>query len=198
MPSISLIEGPAEARSPFPALYVDCPLNRTRRSSHFGQTLSVIASETTTPLYASLLVVHVIVVLIGLVQLFVAAKENEALRRVSTLQDLSETTLRYFARPSPIFGRVLLLVPITGAGLLGASNGRIAFSEMWVLLGALCWFGAFAGLEAGVFANERRVALGLAEQRIDQPAAAAAARAAQLVAAVVVLAALIMIFQPGG
>ena len=158
----------------------------------------MFASETTTPLYASLLVVHIIVVLIGLVQLIVAAKENESLRRAAKVEDLNETTLRYFARPSPIFGRVLLLVPITGAGLLGVSNGRTSFTDAWVLLGALCWVAAFAGLEAGIFANERRVAQGLAEQRIDQPAAAAAARASHLVAAVVVVAALIMIFQPGG
>ncbi|MEI6701565.1 MAG: hypothetical protein WCL38_07415 [Actinomycetota bacterium] len=158
----------------------------------------MFASETTTPLYASLLVVHVIVALIGLVQLIVAAKENGSVGRVRRFEDLSETTIRYFARPSPIFGRVLILVPITGAGLLGASNGRIAFSDAWVLLGAICWFGAFAGLEAGVFAHERQVAEGLAGQQINHTAATAAARASQLVAAIVVVAALIMIVQPGG
>jgi hypothetical protein len=158
----------------------------------------VLATTETTPLYAFLLIVHVLISLVGLVQVGVSYAE---LRRVEATRDganLPASTTQYFASPAKWFSRILILVPVTGGALLAASNGKFHATALWVMLSGALWFCAFGLLEGGVFASERSVAAALREGVVDQSAARKGRIAATGVLSLVGLAAVLMVLQPGG
>jgi hypothetical protein len=158
----------------------------------------VLATTETTPLYAVILVLHVLVVLVSLVQVGVSVSELRRVEECDDVATLPAATHQYFSSPAKIFSRILVLVPLTGFALLGTSHGKFQPSALWVMLGGALWFCAFGLLEGGVFASERAVAVALREARSDQQAARKGRRSAMLVISLVGLAALLMVLQPEG
>ena len=154
----------------------------------------MLATTETTPLYAIVLIAHVLVALVGLVQVGVSYAE---FRRVEMEKVLSATTFTYYASPPKLFSRVLVLVPVTGALLLGISSGRFQATSLWVMAGGALWFAAFGLLEAGVFANERAVAASFDQGVTDKDAARKGRYAATAVLSLIGIAAVLMVLQPG-
>lgn len=158
----------------------------------------MLATTETTPLYAGLLIVHVLVALIGLVQVGVSYSELKRVERIDDPLKVPASTSQYFAQRAKVFSRILLLVPVTGGALLAASKGKFQPTELWVMLSLGLWLLAFGLLEAGVFASERIVGEALAQGTVDRSAAQRGAKAATGVLALVGIAVVLMVLQPGG
>ncbi len=157
----------------------------------------MLATTETTPLYAVILIIHVLVALVGLVQVGVSFSELRRIEGASELKHLAPSTLQYFAAPAKVFSRILLLVPVTGVVLLASSQGKFQATQLWVMVSGALWFGAFALLEGGVFASERAVASALSGDSLDRKAARAGRISATGVLSLVGLAAILMVLQPG-
>jgi hypothetical protein len=158
----------------------------------------VLATTETTPLYAVLLIIHVLIALVGLVQVGVSYAELRRVEGTRDVANLPASTTQYFASPAKWFSRILILVPVTGGALLAASSGKFHATALWVVLSGALWFCAFGLLEGGVFASERSVAAALREGVVDQSAARKGRIAATGVLSFVGLAAVLMVLQPGG
>ena len=158
----------------------------------------VLATTETTPLYAVLLIIHVLIALVGLVQVGVSYAELRRVEEARDVANLPASTTQYFASPAKWFSRILILVPVTGGALLAASSGKFQATALWVMLSGALWFCAFGLLEGGVFISERSVAAALREGVVDQSAARKGRIAATGVLSFVGLAAVLMVLQPGG
>jgi hypothetical protein len=158
----------------------------------------VLATTETTPLYAVLLIIHVLVALVAFVQVGVSVSELRRVQSATNAAQLSETTRQYFRSPAKVFSRILFLVPVSGGALVAASHGKFHPTAFWVLIGGALWFSAFGLLEAGVFSSEREVAQSLVDDHIDHVAAKRGERSAVVVATLIGLASVVMVLQPGG
>jgi hypothetical protein len=129
------------------------------------------------PAFTVVLLVHVGAALVGMIALVASAVSA---RRVvhATGAGVSESVRTYFSVGVNWAGRVLYLVPIAGAGLIGLSHGRDAWGDDWVVIGLVLWLVAAVIAEIRVWPSERRVQAALAGSSADDAVPLAATEAA--------------------
>jgi hypothetical protein len=158
----------------------------------------VTAAVDTSPLYATLLVAHVLISTVVLLQVVMAVREAGVLAGLNSAAAMTDVQRRYYATASAIFSRMLYLVPVSGGLLIATSRGSVRASETWVLIGLALWVVAIVHVEVGVLRGEASIRAG-----IDGPwdgVVAAAKRTAAMgraVGAIMALAAVVMVLQPG-
>jgi len=157
----------------------------------------VTAAVDTSPLYATLLVAHVLLSVVVLLQVVMAVREAGALASLSSAAAMTEVQRRYYGTASAIFSRLLYLVPISGVLLIASSRGSVRASDVWVIIGLVLWLIAVAHLEVGVLRGEATIRANLSGSW--ETVVAAAKRTAAMGRAVGVsmaLAAVVMVVQP--
>ena len=111
----------------------------------------------TTPAYDLLLLAHVLIAVITAVILLTSLGAATAARAAQAGGAWPSSTRRYFTPGPELAGRVLYLLPLTGAGLIGMSKGSIAFGDTFVWVGLVLWL-VLAGVgEHFVFASGRQL-----------------------------------------
>ena len=153
----------------------------------------MIAGLVATKGFDVLLVVHIVLAVAAFTVLLVL---RAAARDVSRGGELAPASRRTFAGRREVAGRVVHLVPLSGAGLLVLSRGAYSLLTPFVLVGIACWAVAATGLETAAFPAQREVAASLRDGSDAGPAAERMRRAVELAAVAVAVAALVMVAAP--
>ncbi len=108
-------------------------------------------------------VAHVLLAIAALVVLIVLRSSARA--AAGPAGDVAPAAARSFTGRPELAGRVIHLVPLTGIGLVAASEGSASFGDLFVVAGALLWLLAAIALESVAFPAQREVAAALALDR---------------------------------
>jgi len=158
----------------------------------------VIAAVDTSPLYATLLVVHVLIAVVALLQVAMAVREARILASLPDGAAMTDVQRSYYGTASVIFSRLLYLVPISGGLLIASSRGSVRASDVWVIIGLVLWIIAIAHLEVGVLKGEASIRANLDGSWVGVVAPAKRTAAmGRAVGVVIALAAVVMVIQPG-
>lgn len=154
----------------------------------------MIATVVTTKGFDALLVVHSLLAISALVVLLVLRAAAVAAARGG---ELSAAARRSFTGRRELAGRVVHLVPLSGAGLLALSRGSYSLATGFVAVGLALWAIAAWSLEAVAFPAQRVVAAALAADGADVDGARRMLRGTELAALAVVAAAIAMVVGTG-
>lgn len=128
------------------------------------------------PAYTAVLLCHVAAVLVGMVTMVAGAAFSARLLAAGD-RPLAPSVRSYFSPGVNWVGRVLYLVPVFGAVLLGLSGGVYRPGAAWVLAGIGLWVVAVGLGEGVLWPAEQRVRRALAAAPVGpRPGEAAAAR----------------------
>jgi cbb3-type cytochrome oxidase subunit 3 len=115
-----------------------------------------------TAAYDVLLLVHVGVALVGFVSLVASYVAAMNLQRAVPSQPWPAAGARYFSPGPDVAGRFLYLVPLTGAALIGSSQGAFGFGQAFVVIGIVIWLVGIVLAEAFVFGPARTIRMAVA------------------------------------
>jgi hypothetical protein len=115
------------------------------------------APDPTGAVFTIVLVLHLAVVVGSLVVVVAAAVHGWLLGHPDPEGPASRAVQRFFRPGADAAGRVLYLVPVTGALLVVVSRGRFRAGDGFVVIGALLWLAAAVVAEAVLWRTVRQV-----------------------------------------
>jgi hypothetical protein len=137
-------------------------------------------------------VAHVLLAVAALVVLVVLRSSARA--AAGQAETVAPPAARSFTGRPELAGRLVHLVPLTGIGLVAASEGTVAFGDLFVVAGGLLWLVAAIALESVAFPAQREVAGALPAAREDARVPARRMEVAvEVAAAALVAAAIVML-----
>jgi hypothetical protein len=107
--------------------------------------------------YDLVLLVHVALAMVALIGLISSAAAARSLQTSQPGRAWPASAARYFAPGSDLVGRVLYLIPLSGAALLGMSQGAYSISDAFVGIGLGLWVLVALLAELAVFATSARL-----------------------------------------
>ncbi len=144
--------------------------------------------------YDLVLLAHILLALLAIAVIAVGVTQALALRRSG---DPSEEARRYYNGKINLVGRMIHLLPVTGALLVAMSRSAYAFSQLWIGIGLLGWLLASLGMEALCWPAERQLASVLGDTELRGPLARRALLGQTVAATALIGAAVVMLIQPG-
>jgi len=152
--------------------------------------------------YDLLLLVHVAVALVTMVAVISSSVAATSLRRAAPSGPWPPGGARYFAPGRELAGRTLYLIPVTGASLIGISQGAASFGDGFVGIGIVLWLAIALIAERFVFAPAARLRRTIASSSVVpvevgwRHDAATLTWGVDTIVALLLVAAVVMVAQP--
>lgn len=164
-------------------------------------TMVLAASPPQSIAFDLVLIVHVGVALVAAVVLMTSYGAARSLSAARSGAAWPEATARYFTPGPEIAGRVLYLIPLSGAALLGMSQHAFDIGDTFVWLGLALWLVAVGAAEHLVFAAGRRLRRQIADGVVPDDGSwradgASLCRGVEIAMALLIVAAVLMVAQP--